>query len=132
MSGPPLLEVDDRAIRALHDLWMRAETAGDVDLILGLCAPDVCWITDTADVRLGHEAGRELLTGGVPLLDLQTEITSLYGTRDIAYKTCRFEARHRMADGALHCTRGTHLWILHCQAAGWRVSLVTWELEKLT
>ncbi|MEL6772633.1 MAG: nuclear transport factor 2 family protein [Bacteroidota bacterium] len=131
MPGPPLPDVDARAIRALHDLWVRAEIAGDVETLLGCCTSDVCWITDDGEeVEIGHDAGRRLFTSPLRLLDLQTEITDLYGAEGVAYKSCRYEARHRAPDGSLTASQGTHLWILHRLSEGWRVSLVTWHRSR--
>ncbi|MEM8560254.1 MAG: nuclear transport factor 2 family protein [Bacteroidota bacterium] len=128
MPGPALPVVDERAIRVLHDLWMRAEIAGDLDTLLGCCTPDVCWIADDGtDIGIGHDAGRRLFTSELRLLDLQTTITDLYGADGLAYKSCRYEARHVCPQGTQTTSHGTHLWILHQRREGWRVSLVTWS-----
>ncbi|MEM8599631.1 MAG: nuclear transport factor 2 family protein [Bacteroidota bacterium] len=131
MPGPALADVDARAIRALHDVWVRAEIGGDIDRLLGCCAPDICWITDDGfEVEIGLAAGRRLFASPLRLLDLQTEITDLYGAGGVAYKSCRYQARHQAPDGTLTASQGTHLWILHQRPEGWRVSLVTWCRER--
>jgi ketosteroid isomerase-like protein len=80
---------------------------------------------------VGREAGRRLLTDTqaevekIVASDLQIEISG-----DVAYKTSRYETHYRLpSQGKLYVARGTHVWILRCEAAEWRVALVTWQVE---
>ncbi|MGH7497287.1 MAG: nuclear transport factor 2 family protein [Gemmatimonadales bacterium] len=125
-------EVALEAVRHLHEAWLAAELRGDVAGLLALCTPDVRWLTPDSGMLLGREAGRRVLT------DTQAELDSIVATDlhveirgDLGYKTSRYETRYRLsAQGELHVSRGTHLWILRREGADWRVALVTWQVER--
>ena len=81
---------------------------------------------------VGREAGRRLLTDAqVEFENIQASDLQIQISEDLACKTSRYETRYRLpAQGELHVTRGTHLWILRREGADWRVALVTWQVER--
>ncbi len=48
---------------------------------------------------------------------------------ELACKTSRYETRYRTGQQEM-VARGTHLWLLRREEAGWRVALVTWQTEE--
>jgi len=125
-------EVAFEAVWHLHEAWLAAELSGDIERVLALCTSDVRWLAPGSGMLVGREAGRRLLTDtpaeveSIVASDLQIEING-----DVAYKTSRYETRYRLpGQGKLYVARGTHVWILRCEAAEWRVALVTWQVES--
>jgi ketosteroid isomerase-like protein len=125
-------EVALEAVRHLHEAWLAAELSGDIEGVLALCTSDVRWLVPDSRMLVGREAARRLLREAqvelenIVASDLQVEISG-----DLAYKTSRYETRYRLpAQGELHVARGTHLWILRREGEGWRVALVTWQVER--
>jgi ketosteroid isomerase-like protein len=116
-------------IRQVHDAWLAAELRGDVESILRLCTSDVRWLVPGRPVLEGREAGRLLLQSQqVELLALQAGDVRVQQSGDLACKTSRYETRYRVGEQE-KIARGTHLWILRQERAGWLVALVTWQAE---
>ena len=116
-------------IRQVHDAWLAAELRGDVESILRLCTADVRWLVPGRSVLTGRQAGRQLLQPPqVELVALQTSDLRVEQSGELACKTSRYETRYRTGEQE-RAVRGTHLWLLRRQKAGWRVSLVTWQAE---
>jgi uncharacterized protein (TIGR02246 family) len=117
-------------IRQVHDAWLDAELRGDIESILRLCTPDVRWMVPGRPVLEGREAGRHLLQPPqVELLALQTSDVRVEQSGELACKTSRYETRYRTGEQE-RVARGTHLWLLRQEGAGWRVALVTWQPEE--
>jgi uncharacterized protein (TIGR02246 family) len=117
-------------IRQVHDAWLAAELRGDAESILRLCTSDVRWLVPGRPILEGREAGRQLLPPPqVELLALQTRDMRVQQSGDLACKTCRYETRYRIGEQE-KIARGTHLWVLRQEGAGWRVALVTWQEEE--
>jgi uncharacterized protein (TIGR02246 family) len=118
------------AIREVHDAWLAAELRGDAEGVLRLCTSDVRWLAPGRPVLQGLEAGRELLQiGCAELLGICAGDLRIEHSGSLAFKTARYEARHRAPGGQEEVSRGTHLWILRREDVGWRVALVTWQAE---
>ena len=129
MGVPTHSQADLDEIREVHDAWLAAELRGDIDGILRLCTPDVRWLVPGRPVLEGREAGRELLQAPqVELLGLWTGDVRVEQSGELACKTSRFETRYGAGEQE-KIARGTHLWILRREGAGWRVALVTWQPE---
>jgi uncharacterized protein (TIGR02246 family) len=117
-------------IRQIHDAWLAAELRGDVETILQLCTPDVRWLVPGRPILEGRKAGRQLLQPlQVELLALQATDVRVEQSGELACKTSRYETRYRIGEQE-RVARGTHLWLLRREQAGWRVALVTWQSEE--
>jgi len=117
------------AIRQVHDAWLAAELRGDVEGVIHLCTADVRWLVPGRPVMEGREAARQLLQAAhMELLDIHAGDLHIEHSGELAFKTSRYETRYR-AGGQEGVTRGTHLWILRREGVGWRVALVTWQVE---
>jgi ketosteroid isomerase-like protein len=116
-------------IQSVHDAWIAAELAGDIEGVLRLCTVDVRWLTPGSGEVVGRAAGRRLLNAGSAELEhIRTTDIRIEVSGGLAYKTSRFETGYRQPTSAqTHLTNGVHLWILRLVNGVWRVALVTWQ-----
>ena len=125
-------DVAHEAVRQVHEAWLAAELSGDIEGVLILCTSDVRWLAPDSEMVVGRDAGRRLLTNTqVELENIVASDVHVEISRDLAFKTSRYETRYRLrAQQRLHVARGTHVWVLRREGAVWRVALVTWQVES--
>jgi uncharacterized protein (TIGR02246 family) len=121
-----------REIQSVHEAWIAAELAGNIEGVLALCTDDVRWLVPGDGEAVGLAAGRKLLSRasgrpeGIRTTDVRIEVSG-----DLACKTSRFETHYRLPEsGRLAVAHGLHLWILRRVDRSWRVALVTWHLDR--
>jgi uncharacterized protein (TIGR02246 family) len=132
----PTLSPDDVAaiqeIRGVHDAWIAAELAGDIEAVVRLCTDDVRWLTPHSGELLGLEAVRRFLSSSadrpndIQATDIRIEVSGA-----LACKTSRFASRLRASESEpARFVRGVHVWLLRRVQGTWRVALVTWQTDN--
>ena len=80
----------------------------------------------------GKAAAVSLLARGSHRIEhIQVTDLRIDGSGTTAYKTGRFETRYSapgIREPQIVC--GTHLWVLRKNSSGWKVAVVTWQLES--
>ena len=72
-------------IQSVHDAWIAAELAGDIEAVLRLCTADVRWLTPGSGEAVGPAAGRRLLSiASVQLEDIRATDIRIEVSGDLA------------------------------------------------
>ena len=114
------MEPDERAIRELHEIWIEAVNAGDLDRLLSLITPDVILLQPGQPPGGDEEFSASFLDAHRRLrLACHSELEEVVVVGDLAYTRCRdaLSVTSR-ADGETTQLAGHRLTVYRKQADG--------------
>jgi uncharacterized protein (TIGR02246 family) len=91
-----------RTPEALHPLWVQAHNRGDLDSMMGLCEPEVCFVTWSGSIVAGAEAVRETyraILATQPHMEPGARVEVIGCGADLCLVLFRWTSRAARADG---------------------------------
>ena len=98
-----------RTPEALHSLWVHAHNLGDLDSMMVLCEPDVCFVTWSGSIVTGADAVREAyraILATRPRMELGARVEVIGCGADLCLVLFRWTSTAAQTDGTLRTFSG--------------------------
>ena len=95
--------MEARTPEKLHPLWVQAHNMGDLDGMMALCEPDVCFITWSGRSVSGSDAVREAYRAILetkPQMELDSTVEAIRCGVDLCLVLFRWTSMASLPDGA--------------------------------